>query len=850
MPLRFTVVSNVEDVELYSFAVQIPDEVKIADLGPLEVQVFDKFFKNRWVVFTLFDYEDPFLGMVHKGLNIVADSDAQIVGRNIAPQLEWLQTLVNYTIPSIRFSTSVPLAILSLIPYFTGRALPQGITFETLQSLIRLKAVIVVNKILYRSDKNSGITEIKIDSCDITGRWGVQERLKRVGFDISNLFNFGFGVTMKVKAATGPEMVIHGGIDIKPLTTVLHGRVDGDIKNPFGIPWISFHNIGFDFPLTVGGAGIIGVGIRGQAGLGKSRFEIAGKADLGVLKKSALLLHGQVEKIPFAAFTQFIKNDNQIFGWLKPLELDHAQVTIACGDTTIAQREFKSGITVRGQVSNPLLDKKAGFQLYAYNTGTYYQFFGNGYLPEVHTKFITFEGQDGKGPRLEFNYAFDFAFEKFIQSTIKANGRVRIGSLFEGVADINMSTITLARNVIIDWKNFLIALFREQKIVVKGKLFNTFSAELHILESKDKDVYIKIGFSQELLSAWEKTLRETVVKMKNFVQGNIESIDKKIEKLTANMDENAKDALERAAELTEENNELKRANSEIQDRIKKTPWKEIYKVIPLRAKQGYNATMIASNADLLNTILIHGSFTEKTVSTLGQLRKAKNKAVTVVETIAKIATLEIGVLGIERIEAHGWLDQIMHQRQPLLLTVGLKVMGQERIISNIPFDGARPIDSAKNLMRIVIAEIIGDNVSGEISIDVPMLQLKARGEGSDRPTIEQKEEGKERKLSQGHTYSQNLIPPSTKQPLPEVKQENIRQKKDLRPIKKPNGSFKKEDVKHLSLTPTSTKKSWTQWLNERGNLLIGGMQLGTAAIVAAGAYLFYKDYLLSLQSKK
>lgn len=727
VPVHFTIVSNVQDIEYYSFAVHIPDEIKIADFGPKELEFFDNFFTNRWIVFTLFDHKDSMFGAVQKGLNIVADSDGIIVQKNIMPQLGWLQKFIGKVVPHVRFTSTIPLTIFGLMPFFVGAQLLQGVNFETLQSLFRFKLIIDINKTLYETNVDSTIKAVVLESCNIKLHWGTESGLRDF-FNASNAFTWDTGVTMRIKTQLGQDIAAHGSIEFNPIGSIIHTQVDGAIQNPFGIPWVSLHNIGIDFPLNVAGLAITGIAMRAQAGIGKSRFEVAGKIDIGILQSSALVLHGKVEKIPFSAFTQFIEKDNQMFGWLKTLEINNAQVSIACGDTVIAGKEFKSGITVRGQVGDSIIDKKAGFELYAYNTGTYYQLFGNAYLPKINTNSIIFEGVktnlDSKlqfyheGPRLEFSYAFDFLFEKFMQALVKANGRVKIGSFFDGIADIDLSTITGMRNVISDWKHFFVALLRDQKLIVKGKLFNTFGAELEIIDLVNKGVYTRISFSQEMVSSWEKALRQMVIKAKESLEKKIVDLDDKIKNFTSAMDKNAIEALDRAHLLTQENENLREKNREIQEQIKKIPWKEIYKVVPLKARQGYNATLIASNADLLNTILMHRSWTQATIEGFNQLRKAKEGVLAALTIIANVTSGGVGLLGIEKVDAYGYLKEMLYEGKPLLLTVECKVMGNKKIISDIPFDGSKPLSSIRDVIWVVMSHILNTGVSKDLIKDI------------------------------------------------------------------------------------------------------------------------------------
>lgn len=714
VPVRFTAVSDVQDNEYYAISLRLPDDLRITGVMGESMKSFESLFKNRWITFSLFAYQDSLLGDIAQGLTITAQTDAHTVADQISQDLAFVKNIIYKTVPTIQFTGSVPLAILSLIPFMVTGEIAQGIDLNLLQSLVTLKGTIPVKKTLYSNDSAvSGIKAVILDSCTVTGRWGTQSGMRSAGLGILDAFSFGCGATMRIVDAQGPEIITRGGFDMRPTGPIIYGKTDGEIKNPFGLPWISLHESGFEFPLNPLGSLITGIGLRAKVGLGEARFEVAGKTAVGFLKKTGLVLHGKAEKIPFGVFTDSVKSKKEVQeSLLSSLILDHAQVSIAFGDTIIAGREFKSGIIIKAQVGHSFFDKKAGFELFAYNTGELYQLFGNGYLPIIHTDHITFEHVNTNshdkdswahlGPRIEFDYRFDFAFQKFLMAKIKANGRIKIGSLFDGTADLDVSTVNLVKNSLSNFKKFFVAMLQGQKVVLKGKIFNTLGAELHILESKDKDIYIKINLSQTLLSSWEKGLRQQIVALKLSTERQIAQIDQKIKSMTKGWKKHQNDAANRIMGLIDENEGMQMQNDTLQQRIKNTPWVEAYKTVPLRAKQASNWLLIRSNGDLINTLTMHASFTADMLKGLRQLRKTKQWAEAIVRCAADIAHSGVGILGIEKIETHGWLEDIMHKTKKMYLTIELKVYGQKKVITDILLDGAHPIDSAKECIRQIV----------------------------------------------------------------------------------------------------------------------------------------------------
>jgi hypothetical protein len=71
--------------------------------------------------------------------------------------------------------------------------------------------------------------------------------MRSAGLGVLDAFSFGCGATMRIVDAQGPEIITRGGFDMRPTGPIIYGKTDGEIKKPFGLPWISLHESGFEF---------------------------------------------------------------------------------------------------------------------------------------------------------------------------------------------------------------------------------------------------------------------------------------------------------------------------------------------------------------------------------------------------------------------------------------------------------------------------------------------------------------------------------------------------------------------------------------------------------------------------
>jgi hypothetical protein len=714
VPLRFTLAADVYNVEYYALSFKIPDEASLSAHVLRELSFFDTFFKDRWLTCALFDYNDTLLGPLKTGFTLSGYIDRHALQEHFPASMRVVEYCID--VPLIRFSAELPLDTLSFIPFFATGIMPLGTTAEKLQSMIIFKAELEVNKSLYANTaaRESGIESMVLEAIELGLRWGVPTPHKLTAVETVGSMSFFVGTVTRLRCNPGStDLIARGALEIRPTGPMLVSSLEGTWNHPFGIRWLTLKNVGFEFPLRPGGAIISGIGMRAQAIFGGVAIECAGKSSVGILQKTGLLLHGKIETLPLATFFKAFGVKNNDTTW-DAVRLDHAQVTLAMGNVVVAGREFKSGLVVRAQVGDSLLDKKAGFELFAYDTGSYYQLFGNGYLPKIETPYFTFERAEvvsaypspvkAVGPRLEFEYSYDPLLKKAPLIALRANGRIRIDSLFDGTADIDISSARIINSDLRHLKTFIIALLKKQRVVLRGMLFNTFGAQLEILDSSDDDVLVKVGVSHQLMRSWERYTREVVFSMKQQFQEQLNAVQKKIDALVEGMNMQAKESLLRASQLADENKKLTKEIADLAALRKKLSWLQPAKAMSLGGQQTAKWVTVRSNGEMLNTLLMHGAFKESVADSFAALSRIKNALEAFINTIEGGATLGAGILGIEKIEGQTWVRKLLTGQPALSLTIEMRVMGEKRVLSDIPLRVGDPVGSFKEVIKRFLQE--------------------------------------------------------------------------------------------------------------------------------------------------
>jgi hypothetical protein len=730
--LRILMVEDVQGVPYYAIALRLPDNVLLGDLSSGFLSSFDGTLKNRWIVFSLFDYRDKKLNVLIKtGLNFVADlKDDAVPG--LLKFKQFLSKVAGHDVGPIRLAGAVGLNAIPVLTYFASGSMPlQRDAIKAVASAVQLHADLPVNAVLYQAQApvtENTIEKISLDSINVLAQLGVRPTLSESYISLGSNFGIGLGSTIKVRMShSQDDLILRGRTDLRPAGILLTGVMEGDWQSPFGMQWLTIGDFGIEMPLSYVGVLTGGVGLRGKIGLGQASVALAGKMALGLMS-NALVMSGKVQQVSLKELLQLFQRNPSVE--IPPIKLRDGEMQIAFGDTVIADREYKQGLVLRADIGLEAVNKRGGFEFSAIKSGSKYALMGRAYLPKLHSGSIELGGiarsgsleMSDDGPLMTLEYWYDPVAQKFPIARLTLNGRVRVGSIFEGLADVDVSSLQLVTSLLNgQGDSILVRVLEGQRVKLEGKLFNSVGTKLRILAADKKDVSVALEFEQQLISSWEEASRRFLFDAGERAKAAIAQLNQQIQNLEATLRADAQRAGGNVESFTQELADLIRKRDDAIEACRQAPWYGKYAC----ATVGWYHVLILSYQNALNESIMHqtaqSSYADvvQKIATLDLLKKSAQNAV---DTIRKILEGGAATFGIERIAAQASVSKLSAGDTQVPATVTMRVLGKERTLYNVMINLNDPIASAGNFLRAIKDLIDEDPLSKQVISVLDNLQ--------------------------------------------------------------------------------------------------------------------------------